>query len=36
MGGLHEFMRWDGPMLTDSGGFQVFSSPKSTGLTTKA
>ena len=25
MGGLHEFMRWDGPMLTDSGGFQVFS-----------
>ena len=25
MGGLHKFMRWDGPMLTDSGGFQVFS-----------
>lgn len=25
MGGLHHFMRWDGPMLTDSGGFQVFS-----------
>lgn len=25
MGGLHRFMRWDGPMLTDSGGFQVFS-----------
>ena len=25
MGGLHEFMDWDGPMLTDSGGFQVFS-----------
>jgi len=24
-GGLHEFMRWDGPILTDSGGFQVFS-----------
>ena len=24
-GGLHEFMRWPGPMLTDSGGFQVFS-----------
>ncbi len=24
-GGLHSFMRWDGPMLTDSGGFQVFS-----------
>jgi queuine tRNA-ribosyltransferase len=25
MGGLHAFMQWDGPMLTDSGGFQVFS-----------
>ena len=25
LGGLHEFMKWDGPMLTDSGGFQVFS-----------
>ena len=25
MGGLHEFTRWDGPILTDSGGFQVFS-----------
>ncbi len=25
MGGLHNFMRWDGPILTDSGGFQVFS-----------
>ncbi len=25
MGGLHEFMQWRGPMLTDSGGFQVFS-----------
>ncbi len=25
MGGLHDFMRWPGPMLTDSGGFQVFS-----------
>src|SRR3954452_19328260 len=24
-GGLHEFMRWDGPIVTDSGGFQVFS-----------
>ncbi len=24
-GGLHEFMGWDGPILTDSGGFQVFS-----------
>jgi queuine tRNA-ribosyltransferase len=25
LGGVHGFMRWDGPMLTDSGGFQVFS-----------
>ena len=24
-GGLHEFMGWDGPIITDSGGFQVFS-----------
>src|SRR5438552_9021142 len=25
LGGLHRFMGWDGPILTDSGGFQVFS-----------
>ena len=25
MGGLHRFMSWDGPILTDSGGFQIFS-----------
>ncbi len=25
LGGLHQMMRWDGPILTDSGGFQVFS-----------
>jgi queuine tRNA-ribosyltransferase len=25
LGGLHAFMRWDGPILTDSGGYQVFS-----------
>src|SRR6476469_3548704 len=25
LGGLHTFMGWDGPILTDSGGFQVFS-----------
>jgi queuine tRNA-ribosyltransferase len=25
LGGLHSFMAWDGPILTDSGGFQVFS-----------
>jgi queuine tRNA-ribosyltransferase len=28
-GGLHKFMNWHGPMLTDSGGFQVFSLSKS-------
>jgi len=27
LGGLHRFMGWDGPVLTDSGGFQVFSLP---------
>ena len=27
-GGLHRFMNWEGPILTDSGGFQVFSLPK--------
>jgi queuine tRNA-ribosyltransferase len=27
-GGLHTFMRWDGPILTDSGGYQVFSLAK--------
>src|SRR5437762_4972917 len=26
--GLHKFMGWDGPILTDSGGFQVFSLAK--------
>jgi queuine tRNA-ribosyltransferase len=28
LGGLHEMMAWDRPILTDSGGFQVFSLPK--------
>ena len=28
LGGLHRFMAWDGPLLTDSGGFQVFSLAK--------
>jgi queuine tRNA-ribosyltransferase len=28
LGGLHNFMRWDGPILTDSGGFQVMSLAK--------
>mgnify|MGYP003311904397 CR=1 FL=1 len=27
-GGLHSFMNWDGPILTDSGGFQIFSLAK--------
>src|SRR4051794_33644159 len=30
VGGLHQFAQWDGPMLTDSGGFQVFSLPAGT------
>ncbi|GIX03213.1 MAG: queuine tRNA-ribosyltransferase [Planctomycetaceae bacterium] len=33
LGGLHRFMHWDGPILTDSGGFQVFSLTKLTRLT---
>ena len=28
LGGLHGFMNWDGPILTDSGGFQIFSLKK--------
>lgn len=28
LGGIHKFTRWDGPILTDSGGFQVFSLAK--------
>src|SRR5262249_22066417 len=27
-GGLHDFMNWDGPILTDSGGYQIFLLPK--------
>ena len=27
-GGLHKFMNWDGPILTDSGGYQIFSLAK--------
>ena len=34
-GGLHNFMRWDGPILTDSGGFQVFSLAKMRRMTEK-
>src|SRR5262245_11671491 len=33
LGGLHPFMAWDGPILTDSGGFQVFSMADRTKLT---
>jgi len=32
LGGLHRFMGWDGPILTDSGGYQVFSLAKLTRL----
>ncbi|TMA57338.1 MAG: tRNA-guanine transglycosylase, partial [Deltaproteobacteria bacterium] len=28
-GGIHRFMNWDGPVLTDSGGYQIFSLPHS-------
>ncbi|MBR6812039.1 MAG: tRNA guanosine(34) transglycosylase Tgt [Oscillospiraceae bacterium] len=33
MGGLHRFMTWDGPIVTDSGGFQVFSLSELRGIT---
>jgi queuine tRNA-ribosyltransferase len=33
LGGLHKFMCWDGPILTDSGGFQVFSLSKLRNIT---
>src|SRR6202166_4546605 len=32
LGGLHRVMQWDGPILTDSGGFQVFSLARLTKL----
>lgn len=32
-GGIHKFMNWDLPVLTDSGGFQIFSLPNSRNLT---
>jgi queuine tRNA-ribosyltransferase len=32
-GGIHRFMNWDGPVLTDSGGFQIFSLPHSRAMT---
>jgi len=33
LGGLHEFMGWNGPILTDSGGFQLFSLAQTTKVT---
>jgi queuine tRNA-ribosyltransferase len=33
LGGLHRFMGWDGPILTDSGGFQLFSLAQNTKVT---
>src|SRR5436189_5173972 len=33
LGGLHAFMGWDGPILTDSGGFQLFSLAQMTKIT---
>lgn len=35
LGGLHRFMRWDGPILTDSGGFQIFSLAQKRKITEK-
>ena len=32
-GGIHRFMHWDGPVLTDSGGYQIFSLPHSRKIT---
>jgi len=36
LGGLHRFMGWQGPILTDSGGFQLFSLAKMTNITEQA
>src|SRR5258706_7021642 len=33
LGGLHDFMGWEGPILTDSGGFQLFSLAQMTKVT---
>jgi len=33
LGGIHQFMKWNGPVLTDSGGFQIFSLPHSRKMT---
>src|SRR6186713_3000099 len=36
LGGLHRFMGWDGPILTDSGGFQIFSLAQNNKVTEQA
>jgi queuine tRNA-ribosyltransferase len=36
LGGLHRFMGWDGPILTDSGGFQLYSLAQNTKVTEEA
>src|SRR5262245_55767962 len=36
LGGLHAFMGWDGPILTDSGGFQLYSLAQNTKVTEQA
>src|SRR6476661_6401733 len=36
LGGLHNFMGWDGPILTDSGGFQLYSLAQNTKVTEQA
>src|SRR6266849_8072624 len=36
LGGLHRFMCWDGPILTDSGGYQVYSLALSCRITDQA
>src|SRR6059058_3660896 len=36
LGGLHKFMAWDGPILTDSGGFQLYSLAQNTKVTEQA
>jgi queuine tRNA-ribosyltransferase len=35
MGGIHRFMNWPGSVLTDSGGYQIFSLPHSRSMTEK-
>jgi queuine tRNA-ribosyltransferase len=35
VGGIHKFMKWDGPLLTDSGGYQIFSLSEDREITEK-